>query len=104
MKERNEILFHFFACYFHQDWNLDDPSWQDVVNRFVHDDGAEAAGHVCEALNKLLGETGSDEHLAKVLENLGCYYWAGSPSETRVWLKNLNAKLQLHYAPMHSEG
>jgi len=95
MKERNEILFHFFAWYFHQDWNLDDSSWQDVVNRFVRDDGDEAAGRVCEALNKLLGETGPDEQLAKILENSGCYYWAGSPSEMRVWLENLNAKLQV---------
>ena len=96
MNERNEILFHFFAGYFHQDWNLDDPSWQDVVNRFVRDDGEEAAGHVRQAVNKLLSEAESDVQVAKVLEDLGCYYWAGSPSETRVWLENLNAKLQAH--------
>lgn len=96
MNERNEILFHFFAGYFHQDWNLDDPSWQDVVNRFVRDDGEEAAGYVREAVNKRLDEAESDVQLAKVLEDLGCYYRAGSPSEARVWLENLNAKLQVH--------
>jgi hypothetical protein len=95
MKERNEILFHFFACYFHQDSHVDAPIWQDVVNRFIRDDGEEAAGHVREAVNKLLSEAKSDVQLAKVLDNLGCYYWAGSPPEMRVWLENLNTKLHI---------
>jgi hypothetical protein len=90
------ILFHFFAGYFHQDWELDDPSWQDVVNRFVSDDGEEAAEQVREAVNRLLGEVESDVQLTKVLADLGCYYWAGSPAEMRVWLENLNAALQVH--------
>jgi hypothetical protein len=98
MNECNEILFHFFAGYFHQDWKLDDPSWQHAVNRFVCDDGEEAAEHVCEALKTLLGEVETDVQLTKVLAELGCYYWAGSPSEMRVWLENLNAKLQAHQA------
>jgi hypothetical protein len=93
MNGRNEILFQFFAGYFHQDWNLDDPSWQAVVSRFVRDDGKEGARHVREEVNKLLTQVESDVQLAQVLNDLGCYYWAGSPAETRVWLENLNAKL-----------
>lgn len=96
MNEQNKILFHFFAAYFHQDWNLNDPSWQDVVNRFVRDDGKEGARHVHEEVNRLLNEPESDVQLAQVLEDLGCYYWAGSPSQMRVWLESLNKKLQVY--------
>jgi len=95
MNERNEILFRFFGGYFHQDWNLDDPNWQDVVDCFVRYEGEEAARQVRDAVGKLLGKVESDLQLAKVLEDLGCYYWAGSPSEQRVWLENVNATLQV---------
>lgn len=95
MKERNEILFHFFAAYFHQDWNLDAPNWQGVVNCFVRDEGSERARHVRDEVNKLLNKVESDVQLAQVLGELGCYYWAGSPSQMRDWLETVSTKLQV---------
>jgi hypothetical protein len=36
----------------------------------------------------------SDVRVAQVLEELGCYYWAGSPSALRGWLENVSTALQ----------
>jgi hypothetical protein len=42
-------LEQFFAGYFHQDWDLDDSSWEKVVRRFKADVAGEA-GVVAELI------------------------------------------------------
>jgi hypothetical protein len=53
MTEQHEPLFEFFAGYFHQDWLLDDQSWEDVARRFVAELGENAAILVAEEITLL---------------------------------------------------
>ena len=94
MSEQDEQLFQFFAGYFHQDWHLDDKSWEDVARRFVAESGESAASLVAEQITLVTDQEESDAKLAEAVESFGCYYWPGSVAEMRPWLRGLSAALK----------
>ncbi|WP_036245829.1 contact-dependent growth inhibition system immunity protein [Massilia sp. BSC265] len=95
MAEQHDELSRFFGCYFHQDWNLDDHSWEDVVRRFVAESGQSAAHSLAGQITKLTESAESDADLAKAIESFGCYYCPSSHPEMRAWLKDLCAALDV---------
>jgi hypothetical protein len=94
MAEQHEELSQFFGCYFHQDWNLDDHSWEGVVRRFVAESGESAASSVAEQITLLAEQKESDAKLAEAIESFGCYYCPGSVAGMRTWLRDLSAALK----------
>lgn len=86
MNNSEEALYQFFGGYFHQDWQLDDPTWQGVVHRFLSESLTTDSALVAAGLERLLSNSLSDESLCSVVQELGCYYWAGSPEGMRAWL------------------
>jgi hypothetical protein len=95
MTEYHEELSQFFGCYFHEDWNLDDHSWEGVARRFLAESGQSAAHSVAEKITKLANRVKSDGQLAEIIQGFGCYYCPGSHSEMRAWLKDLSAALEM---------
>lgn len=94
MTKQDEQLFEFFAGYFHQDWHLDDQSWEDVARRFVAESGENTASLVAEQITLLTNQAESDAKLAEAVESFGCYYWPGSVAEMRTWLRDLSVALK----------
>jgi hypothetical protein len=94
MTEQYEQLSEFLAGYFHQDWHLDDQSWEDVARRFVAESGENAGSLVAEQITLLTDQEESDAKLAEAVESFGCYYWPGSVAEMRTWLRDLSAELK----------
>jgi hypothetical protein len=88
-------LEQFFAGYFHQDWDLDDSSWEDVVRRFKADVAGEA-GIVAELIRKeLLSLDRSDQELSELIwNNYGCYYRPqGGGTTMKEWLTQVQELL-----------
>lgn len=79
-----ENIKQLLGAYFHQDWNLDDPTWESVVERYVRDEPGQGRIAATE-LERLLISTLFDEDVSAMVKKLGCYYWAGSASEMRTW-------------------
>jgi hypothetical protein len=85
-------LHHLLAAYFHQDWDLDDPTWEAVVDRFA----ADAPDLVPAArldLARLLAAP-DDEMERIVHEDLSCeFYPPGAGLSTCDWLLHLDERL-----------
>lgn len=86
MIEHDEELFQFFGGYFHQDWQDDDPTWQDVVKRFALDCRPHQRDLIAGKIEHMAATLATDEELSESVAALGCEYWAGSSAETRKWL------------------
>lgn len=98
MGEQHEELSQFFGCYFHQDWDLDDHSWEGVVRRFVAESGKSTAHCIAEKIMKLADSAESDDQLAEAVQGFGCYYCPDSRLGMRTWLMGLIAALQTEAA------
>lgn len=86
-------LVQFFGAYFHQDWPLDDPTPEAVIERFLKKTPAEEVQKVVGELDELLALSLTEDELRRMLfEELLCYYL---PTETSVrnWLARLRASL-----------
>lgn len=93
MLHSDEELEQFFGAYFHQDWALDDSTWQGVASHYAKDSGALLTGLVAEKVERLSCLVILDNELSEILQSFGCYYWPGSPASYRSWLKELSAYL-----------
>lgn len=98
MSEQHEELSQFFGCYFHQDWDLDDHSWEGVVWRYVAESGRSTAHFIAEKIMKLANSAGADDELAEAVQGFGCYYCPDSRSGMRTWLRDLSAVLEIEAA------
>lgn len=98
MSEQHEELSQFFGCYFHQDWDFDDHSWEGVVRRFVAESGKSTAHSIAEKIMKLADSAESADQLAEAVRGFGCYYSPDSRSGMRTWLKDMSAALETEAA------
>lgn len=53
-----------FCAYFHQDWMLDDPDWQSVVQRYCRDHAAPEICATAEEIQSLLAESDPEPELS----------------------------------------
>ena len=87
-------LVQFFGAYFHQDWRLDDPTPEAVIERFLEKNPPEEVQKVVVELDELLSLSLPEDELRRMLfEEFLCYYL---PTETSVrnWLAQLRAALK----------
>lgn len=85
---RYYALQDFFATYFHQDWDLDDPTTLDVVRRYCRESNSEAVGRVVDDIRDLFGQKLDENELhSLVLREYSISYdpW-GDELRMREWL------------------
>lgn len=83
------LLDQFFGAYFHQDWPVDDSSWQAVVERYRTENASTDAGRVAQEIVQLIQRHPDDDSLVAELDRLGCCYWPGAPGLYRAWLSEV---------------
>ena len=87
-------LSQFLGAYFHQDWDLDDPDEQEVLNRFMRSEGEDRVRAARVELNRLLAMPFDDEELSDIVfRDLGCYYSPTPNRAMRQWLRSVAERL-----------
>ncbi len=81
------LLFTLFAGYFHQDWDLDDPTWQAVVSRYVRDSGPDQLRGVRAELASVLNAPRSEDDLRQLVLHDLQSDWGPPESSMREWLE-----------------
>jgi hypothetical protein len=81
------LLRNLFEAYFHADWDLDDPTWQSVVTRYLSVNREAVIAAATHELDELLSI--SDERIESLLfeEWQTGYNPEGDGMSTREWLK-----------------
>ncbi len=75
MNAQYPYLFQFFGGYFHQDWMLDSPTWQDVVRQYAKEAAPDDLHRALAEIEDLLHTTPDDQVLEqRLLHELGCEY------------------------------
>lgn len=96
MSRDEQALAEFLTAYFHQDWSIDGPDWQEIAKLFLQDRPApETLQAIVRALNQLAGAEDDQVLRERLLNEFGCYYYpGGAPGAMRDWLLELAAVLQ----------
>lgn len=71
-RDRLPLLQRFFAAYFHQDWYLETPRWQDAVAEFATSTSPQQVAATVGELHELAAAQLDEATLAEVLEALDC--------------------------------
>jgi hypothetical protein len=75
-----------FAGYFHQDWDLQTPSWPEVVDRFSASESPQNVKDTAAELRHLLTTERDDRKLEDTVRSLGCAYLPEDSISLRSWL------------------
>lgn len=85
-------LEHLIGCYFHQDWQIEGPTTEAVLEIYLKEYSAEYPPLVLAELRALLQR--SDSEVEAELEKMGCEYApAGDNTTFRGWLNRMEARL-----------
>lgn len=90
-----ENLRQLMAAYFHQDWYDEyGGSWEAAVDDFARRAPSRVEGATSE-IATLLRTAPTDVDLARALDELGNFYWAGDdPGSYVAWLNDVKARLE----------
>ena len=93
--ERRELLFNFFAAYFHEDWLLEAKHPDEVVTEYMSTATASELCALAEAVLDYAKDFRSDKELEKSLfPGLGCYYCPSADGlSARTWLERVAGQL-----------
>jgi hypothetical protein len=79
---------------YHQDWDYDYQTWQEVFNEYIADSPIEDIKKAHEELNWLLAQNFSEEQLSQILfRELWCDYYPGDNITYTSWLFEIEEKL-----------
>lgn len=90
--EELEILRQFFGAYFHQDWMMDAPGLDHVVQLFIDDQRtSEELTRLARLIEKYAANDMKDVVLERALvTELWCYYMPSADGiAVRVWLRHI---------------
>lgn len=91
-------LYQFFAGWFHQDWQDDDDSVDDVISSFLSSGGLTRDRLVllADAIDAFASSFTDDAALEHALgSELGCYYLPSADgSSARAWLHHVSGRLR----------
>lgn len=88
--EPNRYLRHFFGSYFHQDWDIDYGSTEEVVDAFVRREPQEAIDGAKKELREIIDDSCTEAEIEKILLDFGCeYYVDKSHSQPSIWIKQV---------------
>lgn len=90
-----ELLDNFLSNWFHQDWDLEARSWQELVAKFKTISRAERVQQVHLELKSFLKDKKRDDELCEIVfEEFGCSYDPRPQQTVRAWLTELAAELK----------
>jgi hypothetical protein len=90
MKARFPNL-HGMCGYFHQDWNVDDPTAEAVVRRYMREAAPEEVNRVAAEIENLLRIEMTEEERRAVVDKFGCeYYPPGDDLSYSEWLRQVH--------------
>ncbi|MNY31016.1 hypothetical protein D3C86_1651570 [compost metagenome] len=91
MSTRFPALFQFLAGSFHQDWNCDHATEEDVIRSFVAESSIETLSRVKSELQAVLSTIQAEEELQDFLfEEIGCsYYYPCAWPSGKAWLEHV---------------
>ena len=89
-----ENLRQLMAAYFHQDWwDEYGGSWERAVDDFARREPHRVSG-ARDDIRQLLDESGSDDAIGSVLDDLGNFRNPGAAKDAnRAWLTEINQRL-----------
>lgn len=88
-------LYQLMAAYFHQDWPLDDLTWQGAVGRYARDTNREERDGLRGELAGLLRSDPPEEELRRiVLSEMGGQYDPAPEQTMREWLTEILGHLE----------
>lgn len=82
-------LSQFFGAYFHQDWVEDSSTWENVAEHYAKNSDKSSIKLIAQELEKLSKVDIADAELFESVHEMGCFYFAGSATNFRLWLKEL---------------
>ena len=84
----------FCGSYFHQDWGLDDPTAEAVVDRYICDATPEEVQQLASEIATFLRLEMSEKERAAVLDGFGCgYYPPGDGVSYSEWPRQVHKLL-----------
>ncbi|KPN89045.1 contact-dependent growth inhibition system immunity protein [Pseudomonas nunensis] len=91
MSEKFPDLFQFLAGYFHQDWNCDHDTEDDVIRLFIAEASPETVLRVKDELQFVLRTINGEEEIqAFLFEEIGCsYYYPHAWPSGKAWLEHV---------------
>jgi len=93
--QQHERLRQFFGAYFHEDFLLDSPSPDAVVDLYLHDHDAMEIQNLAGDILHLLQETAGADLDRRLYREYGCNYLPEADRLTRAeWLLRLATKLK----------
>lgn len=94
-KKDYELLDNFLGNWFHEDWDLEAGSWQQLVEKFKVIARDERVKQVHLDLKDFLKEKKNDDELHEIVfEDFGCCYDPRPQQTPREWLTELAAALK----------
>ena len=88
-------LRHLLQAYFHQDWDLDDPNSEAVLERYMAHELPHRVSATRTDLKNFLATTSDAEIDHKVIEELGTDYPGATAAESlRTWLERVLEQLE----------
>jgi hypothetical protein len=86
-----KLLWKFFAGYFHQDWDLDSNTSDEVVQLFMRDASRDEIERLRAAILRLSECDCDNAELEKsLLRDYGCFYTPSGGGETvKEWLQSI---------------
>lgn len=82
------------SSYFHQDWDLAGPTWEDAVAEFVRMEPPDVVQSAAHEIERLLATVSEGAALSAMLASLGCEYSTGDPAGDRQWLEQVRRRLR----------
>lgn len=90
-----ELLDSFMGSWFHQDWDLEAGSWQQLIEKFKVVTREERIKQVHRDLKAFLKNTKDDNELCEIVfEEFGCCYDPRPQQGLRAWLIELATELK----------
>src|SRR5450830_1778873 len=89
MESVEHKLSQFFGAYFHQDWLEDASTWEDVAEHYAKNSDKPSIKLIALEIEKLSKVDIADSELFESVQQMGCFYFAGSATNFRFWLKEL---------------
>lgn len=98
-------LYALVAGYFHQDWDLDDTTWDAVLSRYVGDASLDELHSVRNELSSLLASRNSEDDLRSlVLHEFGSQYDPSPELSMHKWLEAVLRQVTLRGGAQSGEA
>jgi len=95
-QERYPELVQFFAGYFNQDWDLDAPTADGIIDLFNRTHSLNERAHIAVLIDAFTAEVRDDAALTRAMfDELGCFYTPEADGMSmRSWLQHVSSRLR----------